>query len=136
MYLKAISKEMAFFIIESQTPIKNFYLCFKLKAMSNLLKINNVQKINGNLVRIYFEANFTLTNLKLQYSLNDVDWSDNIQLSGVVSPQDITLPIDNSCYLRINDDDYVQPLPPVLNDLILINSADKLLINSNDFLEI
>lgn len=104
--------------------------------MSNLLKINNVQKINGNLVRIYFEANFTLTNLKLQYSLNDVNWSDNIQLLGVVSPQDITLPIDNSCYLRINDDDYVPPSPPVLNDLILINSTDKLLINSSDFLEI
>jgi hypothetical protein len=103
--------------------------------MSNLLKINNVQKINGNLVRISFEANFTLTNLKLQYSLNNVDWSNNIQLSGIVSPQDVTLPIDNSCYLRLNDDDYVPP-PIIVDDVILINSADKLLINSSDSLEI
>jgi hypothetical protein len=103
--------------------------------MSNLLKINNVQKLSGNLVRISFEANFTLTNLRLQYSLNNVDWSNNIQLSGIVSPQDITLPIDNSCYLRLNDDDYVPP-PIIVDDLILINSADKLLINSSDSLEI
>ena len=105
--------------------------------MSNLLKINNVQKLNGNLVRISFEANFTLTNLKLQYSLNNVDWSNDIQLSSIVSPQDVVLPIDNSCYLRLNDDDYIPPSPPpVVDDLILINETDKLLINSDDFLEI
>lgn len=105
--------------------------------MSNLLKINNVQKISGRFVRIHFEANFTLTNLRLQYSLNNVDWSNNIQLSGITSPQDVVLPIDNSCYLRLNDDDYIPPPPPpVVDDLILINATDKLLINSDDFLEI
>jgi len=102
--------------------------------MSNLLKINNVQKINGNLVRISFEANFILTNLKLQYSLNNVDWSNDIQLSSIVSPQDVVLPIDNSCYLRLKDDDYVPP--HVVENIILINASDKLLINSSDFLEI
>jgi hypothetical protein len=128
---------VAFFIIESQTPIKNFYLCFKLKAMSNLLKINNVQKLSSNFVRIYFEANFTLTNLRLQYSLDNSDWSNNIQLSSTISPQDVVLPIDNSCYLRINDDNYVPPTPPpVIDDLILINSTDSLLIDSNDSLEV
>lgn len=132
--LKAILNRMAFFIAKTQTPIKNFYLCCKLMSMSNLLKINNVQKLNGNLVRISFEANFTLTNLKLQYSLNNVDWSNDINLSSTVSPQDVTLPIDNSCYLRLKDDDYVPP--PVVENIILINASDKLLINSSDFLEI
>lgn len=79
--------------------------------MSNLLKITNVEKVNGNLCKIHFEANFTLTNLKVQYSLNNSDWSSDINITGLDSPQYATLPIDNSCYLRLKDNDEV--VPPV-----------------------
>lgn len=83
--------------------------------MEEILTITNVEKVNSNTVKIYFESNFEITNLKLQYSLNNQTWSNNISLSGLTSPQIAVLPIPNSCYLRLNNSEaIVIPPPPPL----------------------
>lgn len=80
--------------------------------MEEILTITLVEKVNSNTVRIHFESNFEITNLKLQYSLDGQAWSSNIQLSGLTSPQIAVLPIPNSCFLRINNSEaVVVPVP-------------------------
>lgn len=75
-----------------------------------MLTITKVKKIRSNICEIYFTSDFELTNLKAQYSLDNATWSSNIQLSGIESPQQLILPIHQSCFIRINDDDYIPPV--------------------------
>lgn len=69
-----------------------------------MLKIVNIEKIESNICDIYFVSDFQLTNLKAQYSLDNENWSSNIQLLSTESPQSLILPISDSCFIRINDD--------------------------------
>jgi hypothetical protein len=94
--------------------------------MEEILTITNVEKVNSNTIRIFFESNFELTNLKLQYSLNNIDWSNNIPLSGLTSPQTAVLPIPNSCYLRINNSEAVIPPPPPPPPPLIRKHSNKL----------
>lgn len=74
------------------------------------ITITNVSKIGANTYNVDFYANFNISNLAYQTSLNGTDWSESISLGSVSSPAIVTVENLVNFNIRLLTN-YVAPIP-------------------------
>ena len=72
--------------------------------MTEIINILNIVKTGQGLFSVYFQANFPLSNLSYETSLDGTTWNSPIVLSQTSSPQTITFSNINFFYVRLSSD--------------------------------
>lgn len=76
---------------------------FEVGTFINTITITSVINVFGQNYNILFNSNFPLTSLYWEASVNGVAWSVPAPLSGITSPQNVTIFTTNIFYLRLSD---------------------------------
>lgn len=87
------------FSVKKNSSVVTPLIFNKTLIISNFTKIGQT----GNNYKVFFIANFPLTNLFLEHSTDNINWSTPIPIVALTSPQTLILTLTNNEFIRLKD---------------------------------